>query len=775
MSCYPSTFRRLLLPCWHGAIVLLAVATSAARAQAPSISHTVPGALATGQASDIVLFGGNLATPTGIWWNMPAEAVLTPGLEKNGTEGGQVSYRVNVPPSVPIGIYAVRLATGGGISNLRLVMVDDLPSISKVGTNKSVSAAQEIATSVAVDGACEPESYDYYKFNGVAGQHITVEVVARRLGYPLDPVIRLLDSSGRELAYSDDAPGIGADCRFAYTLPMVGTYFLELRDIRYQGSGNHRYRLRVGNFPLATTTYPAGGRCGSGAKLQVAGYTSDEVPPMTVPVPGEARGERMPLATKFPKGQGSTMVALATDGLTEQIELEPNDTPETASPIGLPSAVNGRFDAPKDRDYYQFEAKQGQRWLFAGKTRSLGSPSDLYLRVLKADGGLVAEAEDTGGDEGVLDFTAPADGVYRLLVEDLLRRGGAEYVYRVAINPYQPGFTLAVEAEKFDAPKAGVFVAKVTCARRDYDGPIALSVEGAGEGLVVAGNTIPEKGKETTLNVTLPATLDQGRWANIRIVGRAKIGETNFQTVASTSVPLKAAFSGWAYPPSDLDGVIGLGVSGPFADFFQLVPAPGATIPYPQIVGATSFKVQANRLNKFEDKVDLAVEGLPAGVTAKVAPIEKGKPDATIELSGPAGLAEGDYPFRVTGAGTFQNQPKRVTLDNLVLHVVQPIQVTIAPAGPLAAGGKQSVTLKLTRYGDANGPVTLRFRSLPSGIDMPPEVIVPEGASEATLELTAAADVPAGKAELAAIASAKVKERAITVESDVAALEITRP
>ncbi|HEY4313496.1 MAG TPA: PPC domain-containing protein [Pirellulales bacterium] len=746
-----------------------------AQAQPPAISHALPGALAPGKPTDIVFFGGNLAGPTGIWWNMPAEAALTPGLEKNGTEPGQISYRVNVPATVPVGIYGMRLATGGGISSLRLVMVDDLPSITKIGTNKTLAAAQEIATSVAVDGACEPESYDFYKFNGVAGQRITVEVVARRLGYPLDPVIRLLDATGKELAYSDDAPGIGADCRFAYTLPTVGTYYLELRDIRYQGGGTHRYRLRMGNFPLATAVFPSGGRRGSGAKLQVAGYTSDEVPPMNVPIPGDGAAERMPLSAKFPTGQGSTMVSLATDGLTEQIELEPNDTPETASPIGIPSAVNGRFDNAKDRDYYQFEAKQGQRFLFAGKTRSLGSPSDLYLRVLKADGGQVAEAEDTGGDEGVLDFTAPADGVYRLLVEDLLRRGGPEYVYRVAIEPYQAGFTLAVEADKFDAPKGGVFVAKVTCARRDYEGPISLALEGAGDGLVVAGNTIGEKGKETVLHVTLPPTFDQGRWVNFRVVGTAKIGETNVKAVASTIAPLKGAFNGWAYPPANLDGLIGLGVGAAFADFFQLAPPAGVVVPFPQIVGATSFKVQVTRSNNFDDKVDLGVEGLPPGVTAKVAPIEKGKPDATIELSGPAGLAEGDYPFRVVGTATFQNQPKRVTVDNLVLHVVKPIQVSVAPAGPLPAGGKQAVKLTLTRYGDANGPVTLRFRPLPAGITMPPEITVPEGQSEATLELVATAEVVAGKAELALVASAKVKDRAITIESDPVNLEITRP
>src|SRR5207253_1287833 len=106
-----------------------------------------------------------------------------------------------------------------GISNLRLVMVDDLPSVADNGANKTVETAQAISLPVSIDGACEPESFDYYKFQGVAGQKITVEVVARRLGYPLDPVVRLMDGGGRELAYSDDAAGIGADCRFAYTIP----------------------------------------------------------------------------------------------------------------------------------------------------------------------------------------------------------------------------------------------------------------------------------------------------------------------------------------------------------------------------------------------------------------------------------------------------------------------------------------------------------------------------------------------------------------------------
>lgn len=747
--------------------------TAVSRAQAPSITYTTPHAVAPGQATDIVLFGGGLANPTGAWWSLPVEATPTPGLDKNGTDPARVSYRVTVPANAAVGIYGLRVATATGVSNLRLAMVDDLPSVNDNGANKTIATAQELTLPVAVDGACEPESFDFYKFNAAAGQRISVEVVARRLGYALDPAIRLLDATGKELAYSDDEAGIGADSRFAHTFAAAGTYTLEIRDIRYAGGATHRYRIRIGNFPLSTTTFPMGARRGSTPKLQLSSAAPGDAP-LSVWIPTTEHADRANIAAKLPGGQGSAMLNVATGGTAEQIELEPNDTAETASPIALPCAINGRFDVAKDRDYYQFEAKTGQRWILTSETRSLGSPSDLFLRIFKPDGGQLAEVEDSGGDDGVLDFTAPADGVYKLMVEDLLRRGGPEYVYRIKAEPYRAGFSLSVDADKFDAPTAGVLVAKVSCARRDYDGPITLSLDGAPAGIALGGNTIAEKGKETNLILTLPAGLAPGAWANIRIVGKAKIGDAEFSTTASTLGALRTAYSGWAYPPADLIGVIGLGVGQPFPDFFQLATAPAGAIPFPQIVGATNFKVSATKLNKFDDKITLEVEGLPSGVTAKVPAIEKGKPDATIELTGPASLAEGDYPIRIVGSGNFQNQPKRVVIDNVVLRVVKPVQVALAPAGPMAAGGKQSVVVKLTRMGDANGAAIVRFKNLPTGIVAPAEVTIPEGQSEASVELSAAADVAAGPTALAVSGTLKVKDRTVNLESDPVNIEITK-
>jgi hypothetical protein len=753
------------------AALALALDARTATAQPPAVSYTVPAAAMPGQATDLTLMGGNLAGATAYWSTLPGAKLETaPGIEGNGTKADQLICRVTLPPETPVGIYGLRLATPLGVSSLQLVMVDDLASVSDNGANKSVATAQALTAPVAVDGAAEAESYDFYKLSVAAGQRISVEVLARRLGSALDPVVRLLDAGGRELAYSDDEPGIGADCRFVHQFASPGDYFLEVRDIRYQGGGNHRYRLRIGDFPLVNTPFPLGARKGTTPKLVAVGPAAGAVLPVNLAVPADVPDGLLPMAVKYPQGQGSAGLTLAASDAPEQVEFEPNDTPETATAIAASWSVSGRLQMPKDRDYYEFSAKKGERLVFSGRTRSIGSPSDLFLRLYNAAGAQLAEAEDAGADEGAINFTFPEDGVYRLMAEDLLGRGGPEHVYRIDIAPYQPGFSLALEAEKFDAPQGGVFVAKVTSARRDYNGPITLSVAG-GEGFAVANNVIPEGKNETVMSVTVPADCKQGQLRIVRIVGQAKIGEKDVITTASSLAALRKQFNGLPYPPAALDGSLGLGIGPVFPDFIQLAVEP-ANVPFGQIAGAGSFKIKATKSNGFDDVINLAVEGLPPGVTATVAPIAKGQAEAAVQLAGPGALAEGDYRFRIVGSAGFQNQPKRVVADNVVLRVVRPLEVVVAPAGPVKRGASQKLKLTLTRNGAA-GAVAIQLKNLPSGMNAPAEINLAEGQNEIDVDITAAADTPAGNVPISAVATTKIKDKPVVVESPQVALAVT--
>ncbi|HVA51843.1 MAG TPA: PPC domain-containing protein [Pirellulales bacterium] len=761
--------KQSLLP----ALVITACLAGTLLAQPPVVSYPAPAAVVPGASTDLTLFGTNMAGPTALWTNLPSAKIeLAPGIEGNGTKADQVVYRCTLAAEAPVGVYAFRLATGKGVSNTRLLMVDDLASVADNGNNKSLATAQPLTFPTAVDGAAEAESYDFYKLTVPSGQRISVEVVARRLGSALDPVVRLLDAAGRELAYSDDEPGIGADCRFVYQAPTAGDYYLELRDIRYQGSPNHRYRLRIGNFPLVNTPFPLAGQKGTSPKLTAAGPSSDEVSPLSIAVPFDVASGRLPMAIKYAQGQGSAGLSLIASGGPEQVEFEPNDAPENATAVALPFSINGRFETPKDRDWFEFPAKKGQRFLFTGRTRSIGSPTDLFMRIYNAAGGVLVEAEDSGMDEGVLNFTFPEDANYRLMVEDLLHRGGPDQVYRIDITPYQPGFSLAVDAEKYDVPKGGVFVTKVTAVRRDYNGPITLTIDGIA-GTAVANNVIPEGKNETTISVTVPPNLESGQLHPIRVIGQAKVGENEFRTAASTLVPLRTQLNGLPYPPSELDGSIGLGIGPVFAEFFQLSVEPSPVV-FAQVAAAATLTVKTTKANGFDDNITLAVDGLPPGVTATAAPIPKGQAQVAIPLTGPGALAEGDYKFRIVGSATFQNQPRQVVLGDVVLRVVKPFEVSVSPAGPMNRGAAQKIKFSVARTA-ATGPVAIRLKHIPAGLNMPAEITIPEGQTEVQIDVTAAADMPLGECKVVAVATSKVKDKLVAVESAPVVLQVAMP
>ena len=487
-----------------GAVLLWAIE---GRGQSPVLAHAQPGAARPGETTEVLFFGENLSGEAQLWTSFAAPAV--PGSATNSAErdSGRQVFRVTLPRDARPGVGAVRVATTNGVSGLLLFAVDALASVSASRTNKSAAAAQALRLPVAVEGVIEELLSDYYKFNARRGERVNVEVVAQRLGSRLDPVVRLFDAQGRELAYSDDEPGLGADARLTWRCPATGEYVLELRDILYEGGARHRYRLRVGGAP-----WPARGVSPDGA---------------------------------------------------ETAEVEPNDTGATATRFAVPAVLSGNFARNQDRDFYQFEAAKNERLVFRAQTRSLGSPGEVFLQVQRTDGTKVAEASVNGADEGTLTNTFGDAGGYRLLVEELNRRGGPGFFYRVAVAPLRAGFELSVDTDRLEAAPGGSFELKVSCARREYDGPITLALGGAGDGFTLENAVIPEKKNEATLKARVPAGLAPGAMRRFRVTGRARIGDHEEIVTASTLPALRRQFPQTPYPPPELDGWLALGVKAP--------------------------------------------------------------------------------------------------------------------------------------------------------------------------------------------------------------------
>ena len=505
-----------------------------------------------GRTTAITLHGANLVGATNLWTSLGARAASAVA-----TNANLVRLQVSLPAGAPVGIHAARIASAGGVSSPLLLMVDDLPSVADAGTNTSFAAAQRLAWPVAVDGAAVALGHKFYRVTVKAGERVAFEVIAQRLGSKLDPVLRLLDARGRELAFRDDESGLNGDTRFAHTFASAGDYFLEVRDINFAGGADHRFRLRVGDFPLVSLPFPAAVKTGTSATFDFVGPQVDKLKPVAASAPAGAA--HLPLAVKFPGGKSSAFATARVTDTAEFAEAEPNETAETATPFAPPAGLNGRFLKAKERDFWKFDAKKGQRLLFTAQTRSLGSASEVMLQLRDAKGTALASSSPNDAGEGSVTNTIPADGTYFLVVDELVRRGGPQHAYRVAAELLTPGFTLEAEVEKVEAAPGGSFTVKVNATRRDFTGPIKLSVAGL-EGITLADEVIKEKSTNTTLKVTLPDTAVPGLLTQFRIEGRASVGEREVLSLTRTASALRKLLPNLLAPPPELDGRIALGV-----------------------------------------------------------------------------------------------------------------------------------------------------------------------------------------------------------------------
>jgi hypothetical protein len=83
---------------------------------------------------------------------------------------------------------------------------------------------------------------------------MVTEVYARRMGSPLDSLLRLTDQSGQILAWNDDEKDIEsglithhADSYLTARLPKTGEYTVEVSDAQGHGGPEYFYWLRVGS------------------------------------------------------------------------------------------------------------------------------------------------------------------------------------------------------------------------------------------------------------------------------------------------------------------------------------------------------------------------------------------------------------------------------------------------------------------------------------------------------------------------------------------------
>ncbi|MEX2216160.1 MAG: DVUA0089 family protein [Phycisphaeraceae bacterium] len=162
----------------------------------------------------------------------------------------RIEIEFALPADTPAGRIAVIAVTPAGESRayeLPVIASDQL--IDEKEPNDGFKQSQAIELGKTIRGHINSNNeVDVYQFTGKAGQKVTCEALAARLGSAVDPLLTLYDAKGNFVAMQDDADK-SRDAILVAKLPSDGVYYLVIQDALDRGEATHPYLLSVSNSP----------------------------------------------------------------------------------------------------------------------------------------------------------------------------------------------------------------------------------------------------------------------------------------------------------------------------------------------------------------------------------------------------------------------------------------------------------------------------------------------------------------------------------------------
>ena len=562
-----STFgllRSMFLLCF-GLTCFVSIPPSMVRGEATLVSAT-PLAIEPVKTTRVVLNGTAFSTPLRVWTSCSAQVAVV------SVEATQATLDITPAADVSLGPVGLWVATAEGPTDAISMLVDDLASVVDNAANHQRVQAQVISALCGVDGTSDGPLSDFYRFHAQAGQRIAFEVQAQRLGSAMDPVVRLLDAAGKQLLTIDDDEGC-PDSRFAFEFKHEGDYFVEVFDSRFAAGG--RYRLRVGDFPIVSAPMPMAAQMGSRIQCSFVGQDAAMLPAREVEIPATHADDTLNIAVRLPDGKSSSWVPMLLRSAAQTTEA--NAEGQGRGPLSMPVGISGRLTAANESDSFQLTGLKGQGGQFTARTRSLGMPTMLQMQLFNASDAKVAESAVNDADEWSFNFTFPEDGVYRLTVNDLLHRGGAEFGYWVEVGPILT-FSVALKAdakvrERFAIElDQGAAAIDLQVGRAGYEGAIDIAFVAPVAGLEILNPRIDAKAKEARIYLAAGKDWNAELFSNLRFFASA-VDTPEIKVAVDSRALHRVKRPTVPYPAAWMDG--GMAIAGVVASpaYFTFEPA----------------------------------------------------------------------------------------------------------------------------------------------------------------------------------------------------------
>ena len=718
--------------------------TGALRANSPSLGIVNPRGIQRGTEAELVFSGARLANPKEVILYGSAIQVLTITPVNDST----VKVKVKTGPDCRIGEHAVRLRTALGITEARSLYVDPLPDTAEKEPNSDFTKPQKVGLNTVVSGVVDNEDVDYFAVELKKGQRLSAEVFGMRLGGTFfDPYIAILDSKRFELAASDDSPVGKQDGMCSIVAPADGTYVVQVRETSYGGNGSCQYRLHIGNFPRPTAVIPAGGK--PGEELEVT-FLGDPAGPMKqkVKIPENAPSNFV-VHAQDATGMSPSGLPFRVANLANVLEVEPNDTAAQATAGPGPAAFNGVIGKPGDVDIFKFAGKKGQVLDVHCYARRLGSPLDPVMFLAVEGAAPFASADDAVGPDSFFRVTLPDDKNYILTIQDHLKKGGADYSYRVEFTPPAPKSTLSIpkvalfsqERQTITVHKGNRMASLMSVSRAEWGGDATLRAENLPPGATLACDAMPAN--LDTIPVVIEAAADakvDGRVAQFRAKpadGKQPEYPSQFAQQADLIIGPPNQTLYWKY---DLEGdAVAVADEVPFK-----ITVVEPKCPLVQN-GSMQLKIVAERKPGFTAPINVYPLFNPPGVSTQGSNTipEKGN-ETTLTINAAPNAQVKAWKTAIIANSTVAGGPAWVSSQLFTLNVAAPFFAMTMERGAVEQGKETEIPCKITVSTPITTPGKVRIVGLPPKVESP-ELEIKTDTKELVFKLKVDKGAPAGK------------------------------
>ncbi|MEP7363498.1 MAG: pre-peptidase C-terminal domain-containing protein [Acidobacteriota bacterium] len=380
----------------------------------------------------------------------------------------EVKAVVRLAADAEPGRHDMRLVAGHGTA-IGYFDVGTLTERTEKEPNNDVAKAEVLAFPALVNGILTAGDYDHYMFEAKAGDVLTFDIQATRLGAQTDAVLSLLDDRGEEIAYSDDYYGF-KDPRLQVKFDKSGRYTLRVYGSGEAGCETCDYRLTAGAMPDAELAMPAGVTAGKTVSFTLRGVNLAGVKRVTL---GDGLAEGVVTSAKFseatvrmavPAGvkpgdyklhvEGSALPVPFVVGRFSEVTVADGSARSRKDPVPvtLPVVANGVIDQPHAADYFVFRADGPKTVVLETEAMQLGYLTDPLVAIYDESGKRLAYQDDpttnTGKEPANMDphlvFTLPKAGRYIAMVRDAQFRGGPAFLYRLTMKDAEPDFAIRV-------------------------------------------------------------------------------------------------------------------------------------------------------------------------------------------------------------------------------------------------------------------------------------------------------------------------------------------